>query len=335
MKYDAILVISFGGPEGPSDVMPFLENVTRGRDVPRERLLEVAEHYYQLGGVSPIQEQVRSLIAALEIELRAHGRMLPIYWGNRNWHPMLDETVQRMKADGISRALAFVTSPWSSYSGCRQYLEAIANARATVGEGAPRIEKIRPYFDHPGFLEAQVERVREALAPLPSSETPHLLFTAHSIPISMAQTSAYEAQVREASRIVAERAAPSSSWDLVWQSRSGPPHVPWLEPDIRDALSAFPDRKRPIVIVPIGFISDHVEVVWDLDHDARTRADELGINFIRASTVGTHPLFVRGIRELIEERLIDGPKRSLSVLGPCPDICAEDCCPAPPRRART
>ncbi len=315
--------------------MPFLENVTRGRDVPRERLLEVAEHYDHLGGISPIQEQARSLIAALEVELREHGHALPIYWGNRNWHPMLDEAVQQMKDDGISHALAFVTSPWSSYSGCRQYLEAIENARIAVGEGAPQVDKIRPYFDHPGFLEAQVERVREVLTPLPSNETPQLLFTAHSIPVSMARTSAYEAQVREASRIVAERAAPNSSWELVWQSRSGPPRVPWLEPDIRDALSMNVDRDRPLVIVPIGFISDHMEVVWDLDHDARGRADELGLTFIRAKTVGTHPLFVRGIRELIEERVIDGPKRSLSVLMPCPDRCAEDCCPAPARKPRT
>lgn len=336
MTYDALLVLSFGGPEGPEDVMPFLENVTRGRDVPRERLLEVAGHYQHFGGVSPINAQVRELIAALESELRAHGSTLPIYWGNRNWHPMLGATVARMKADGVKHALAFATSAWGSYSACRQYLEDLEKARENVGEDAPRIDKIRPYFDHPGFLEAQAERVRDALATLGETTRARLVFTAHSIPTAMATTSAYEAQLREAARIVAEQAAPGMAWDLVWQSRSGPPQVPWLEPDVLDALTTYAqdDRARPIVLVPIGFTSDHVEVIWDLDHVAKGRAEELGLTLVRAATVGTHPRFVRGIRELIEERTIAAPRCSLSVLGSTPGMCAADCCPPPPARPR-
>lgn len=331
MTYDALLVLSFGGPESPDDVMPFLENVTRGRDVPRERLLEVAEHYLALGGVSPINGQVRALIAALEPELRAHGSALPIYWGNRNWHPLLPATVARMRDDGVQRALAFVTSAWGSYSACRQYLEDIAKARATVGEGAPIIDKIRPYFDHPGFLEAQADRVREAIGDRAGAR---LVFTAHSIPLSMAKTSAYEAQLREAARIVAELAGGGDDWDLVYQSRSGPPQVPWLDPDVLHALERYAreDRDRPIVLVPIGFTSDHVEVIWDLDHEAKAKADELGLTLLRAGTVGTHSRFVQGIRELIEERTKGAPRRSLSVLGPLPDTCATTCCPPPAAR---
>lgn len=343
MRYDAILILSFGGPEGPDEVMPFLENVTRGRDVPRERLLEVAEHYHHLGGVSPINAQVRALVAALEPELRAHAIELPIYRGNRNWHPLLEDTVRRMRDDGVRRALAFVTSAWGSYSACRQYLEDIARARAAIGQDAPAIDKIRPYFDHPGFVEAQAERVRETLATLvaPERARARLVFTAHSIPIAMARSSRYEAQLREASRLVAERAGAGDRWELVYQSRSGPPEVPWLEPDVLDALdrlAAEPDpveRARPIVLVPIGFTSDHVEVVWDLDHEARTRADRHGLTLLRAPTVGTHPRFVAGVRELIEERLVDGaPRLSLSALGPGPDACPPGCCPPPPRRPR-
>jgi len=334
VTYDALLILSFGGPEGPDDVMPFLENVTRGRDVPRERLLEVAEHYHHLGGVSPINAQVRALIAALEQELRAHGCALPIYWGNRNWNPMLAPTVAQMKADGVQHALAFVTSAWGSYSACRQYREDIARAQETVGEGAPRIDKIRPYFDHPGFLEAQADRVREALATLPQATDVRLMFTAHSIPTSMATTSAYEAQLREASRIVAAMAAPGAPWSLVYQSRSGPPQVPWLEPDVLDALTvhAAEHGTQAVVLVPIGFTSDHVEVIWDLDHEATQRAGALGITLVRAGTVGTHPTFVRGIRELIEESTTSGPRRSLATPGALPATCTPGCCPPPAAR---
>lgn len=333
MTYDALLVLSFGGPEGPDEVMPFLENVTRGRGVPRERLLEVAEHYHHLGGVSPINAQVRALIAALEADLREHGIALPIYWGNRNWHPLLGETVQRMRDDGVQSALALVTSAFGSYSGCRQYSDDIERARAALGEGAPRIDKLRLYFDHPGFVEAQTERVRDALASLgPRAASARLLFSAHSIPIAMARTSPYEAQLRAICELVA-RGAGHESWELCWQSRSGPPQVPWLEPDVLDTLSrlASEDHDRPVVLVPVGFTSDHVEVVWDLDHDARARADELGLTLVRAGTVGTHPRFVAGLRELVQEKVAGAPKRALTTLGAAHDPCAPGCCPAPQR----
>ena len=331
MTYDALLVLSFGGPEGPDDVMPFLENVTRGRDVPRERLLEVAEHYLALGGVSPINGQVRALIAALERELRAHGSALPIYWGNRNWHPLLPATVARMKSDGVQRALALVTSAWGSYSACRQYLEDIAKARAAVGEGAPIIDKIRPYFDAPGFLEAQADRVREVLGDRAGAR---LVFTAHSIPLSMARTSAYEAQLREAARIVAELAGGGDDWDLVYQSRSGPPQVPWLEPDVGDHLLALHAQGvREAVLVPIGFTSDHVEVVYDLDVQARAQVAHLE-DFVvkRAATVGTDPGFVAMLRDLVVERL-EGPELPSHGALATHDRCPAGCCPAPlPRR---
>lgn len=335
MTYDALIVLSFGGPERPEDVMPFLENVTRGRGVPRERLLAVAEHYHQLGGASPLNAQVRALIAALELELREHGITLPIYWGNRNWHPLLGETVREMRDDGVRSALAIVTSAFGSYSGCRQYLEDIERARASVGEGAPRIDKLRLYFDHPGFVEAQLERAREALASLgEEAERARLLFSAHSIPISMAQTSPYEVQLRAICELVT-RGLGRTSWELCWQSRSGAPEVPWLEPDVLTVISrmANEDRGRPVVLVPIGFTSDHVEVVWDLDREAKTRADEVGLTLVRAGTVGTHPRFVAGLRELVQETVAGAPKRMLTTLGAAHDPCAATCCPAPRRPA--
>ncbi|UJR81989.1 ferrochelatase [Sandaracinus amylolyticus] len=334
MTYDALLVLSFGGPEGEADVMPFLENVTRGRGIPRERLLEVAEHYHHFGGVSPINGQVRALIEALERELRAHGITLPIYWGNRNWHPMLEDTVRRMKDDGVRRALALVTSAFGSYSGCRQYREDVERARASVGEGAPVVEKLRLYFDHPGFAEAWIARVRDALATI-EGEHARLLFTAHSVPVSMARTAPYEAQLRAMCELVA-RGVGTSAWELCWQSRSGPPQVPWLEPDVLDVLArmASEDRARPVVVIPIGFTSDHMEVVWDLDHEAKARADELGLRLVRAGTVGTHPAFVAGLRELVQEKIAGAPKRALTTLGVDHDPCAASCCPAPQRPSR-
>jgi ferrochelatase len=330
MKYDALLVVSFGGPEGPDEVLPFLENVLRGRNVPRERMLAVAEHYQHFGGVSPINAQNRALIAALEKEFAAAGIELPIYFGNRNWHPLLADTLRQMQADGVRRALAFFTSAFSSYSGCRQYLENIAAAQAEVGEGAPQIDKLRVFFNHPGFIEPKVERTREALLKIEPPRTPeaHLLFTAHSIPLAMAKNCQYEAQFREASRLVAEGVG-HANWRLVYQSRSGPPSQPWLEPDVGDALSeiASANGSRDVVLVPIGFISDHMEVLYDLDEEAKHKADKLGLNLVRAGTVGTHSRFVRMIRELVEERLSDSAERlALGSLGPSHDVCAADCC---------
>lgn len=327
--YDALLVLSFGGPEGPDDVIPFLENVTRGRGVPRERLLEVAEHYDHFGGVSPINAQNRALIAALETELAAHGHHLPIYFGNRNWHPFLADTLARMRDDGVKRVLVFVTSAFSSYSGCRQYREDLERATAAIGDGAPEWDKIRVFYNHPGFLEAMADRLREALATFSdtSRDAIEVVYTAHSIPLSMARNAAYETQLREAARIVSELAG-VSRYQLAYQSRSGAPHVPWLEPDILDVLDQLHEQGTSNVIVaPIGFISDHLEVLFDLDEEAAQRAAELGIAFVRAGTVGTHPRFVAMIRELIEERLAANPERlTLGDKPPVHDTCPANCC---------
>jgi protoporphyrin/coproporphyrin ferrochelatase len=335
MTYDAILVASFGGPERPDDVIPFLENVLRSKNVPRERMLAVAEHYYHFGGKSPINDQNRQLIAALKAELAQHGPQLPIYWGNRNWHPMLTDTLCQMKADGLHRALAFVTSAYSSYSSCRQYREDIARAQEAAGGGAPVVEKIRVFHNHPGFVEAVVDRLRHALAKIPENrrEAAHLIFTAHSIPLAMAQGCDYEKQLRETSRLVAEELA-RKDWWLVYQSRSGPASQPWLEPDILDYLREIKVRGNvsDVVIAPIGFVSDHMEILFDLDTQARELCSELGLQMMRAETVGTHPRFIRMIRELICERLDEtNPKLSLGALGPRPDFCAPDCCPMPRR----
>ena len=327
--YDAILLVSFGGPEAPEDIVPFLENVTRGRGIPRERLEQVGAHYHLFGGRSPINDQCRELLAALEPALAEAGIDLPVYWGNRNWTPMLQDTVQQMADDGITNALAFVTSATSSYSGCRQYRENILAAREAV-DGSPMIDKIRQYYDHPGFIEPMIDNVRDALDTVPAGS--RLVFTAHSIPNSMADTSDYEAQLREASRLIAEGVG-HSDWDLVWQSRSGPPQVPWLEPDINDHLDALVDNGDPagVVLVPVGFISDHMEVMYDLDTEAKATAERLGLPFARAATVGTDPRFVRAIVELIEERRSGAPKRALGTLEIRPDVCREGCCPAPQR----
>ena len=275
IPYDALLLLSFGGPEGPDDVLPFLENVVRGRGVPRERLLEVAEHYRHFGGVSPINAQNRALLAALRTGLDP----LPVYWGNRNWHPLVEDTVATMRDDGVGRALVFVTSAYTSYSGCRQYLDDLTRARAAVGAGAPELVKLRHYFNHPGFVEPNADAVRAALATLPDPDAARLVFTAHSVPVSMEETSGpgghlYTAQLREASRLVATAVrGEGADFDLVWQSRSGPPSVPWLEPDINDHLAGLAARGVPAVTVsPIGFVSDHVEVLWDLDEEAAATA---------------------------------------------------------------
>jgi ferrochelatase len=329
-SYDAFLLVSFGGPEGPGDVLPFLENVLRGRNVPRERMLAVAEHYQHFGGVSPINAQNRSLIAALKDEFAAAGLKLPIYFGNRNWHPLLPDTLRQMKADGVRRAIAFFTSAFSSYSGCRQYRENIAAAQAEVGEGAPEVDKLRVFFNHPGFIEPMIERTREALLQIepPRTAEAHLVFTAHSIPLAMAQNCDYETHFREASRLVAAGLG-NANWRLAYQSRSGPPSQPWLEPDVGDVLAeiAAAAGSRDVVLVPIGFISDHIEVLYDLDEEAKQKGAVLGLNVVRAGTVDTHPRFVRMIRELVEERLTDRPERlALGKLGPSHDVCPPDCC---------
>ena len=342
MNYDAILVTSFGGPEQANDVMPFLENVLRGKNVPRERMLEVAEHYYEFGGKSPINEQNRRLIAALEAELAEHGPKLPVYWGNRNWHPLLKDTLQQMTADGIRHALAFVTSAYSSYSGCRQYREDIARAQEAVGAGAPVVDKLRAFFNHPGFIEAVIDRVREAFAKIPKERrgSARLVYTAHSIPLSMAQGCDYEKQLRETGRLVAEELSRSenelqdNSWQLVYQSRSGPASQPWLEPDILDYLRQLKAEGRvtDVVVAPIGFVSDHMEIIFDLDTQARDLCSQLRLNMVRAGTAGTHPRFIRMIRELICERVEGSETRpALGVLGPRPDVCEIDCCLNPRR----
>lgn len=327
--YDAILVLSFGGPEGRDEVMPFLENVLRGRNVPRDRMLEVAEHYYEFDGVSPINQQNRQLIEALEEELARRGPALPIYWGNRNWHPFLTDTVRRMAEDGVRRVLAFVTSAYSSYSSCRQYREDIARARSPLGSRAPRIDKIRVFYNHPGFVTANADYVRQAYTELPEDqrESAPLVFTAHSLPVSMSRNCRYEEQLREACRLVAG-SLEIPEWHLVYQSRSGPPHQPWLEPDVGDFVRELYDQGlRSVVLSPVGFISDHMEVLFDLDTEVREQCEELGMHMARAATAGTHPAFMQMIRELILERMNQSPvRRYLGSQGASHDYCPVDCC---------
>jgi ferrochelatase len=347
--YDAFLLVSFGGPERPDDVMPFLENVVRGRGVPRERLEAVSHHYLALDGVSPINGQNRSLVAALRAEFAARGIELPVYWGNRNWDPYLTPELGRIHADGHRRVLAFVTSAYSSYSGCRQYREDLARALEESGlAGQLAIDRIRQYFDRPGFVTPFAEGLAAALAELAGEGVApartRVLFTTHSIPVSMAgasgppgrfgPTGAYVAQHRAAIDSIVDavrgRGLEVPAWSLVYQSRSGSPHVPWLEPDINDALrAAHGEGMRAAVVVPVGFVSDHVEVVWDLDHEARETCDELGIRMIRVATPGTHPAFVAAVADLVEERRGGRPVAALSPLGPWPAVCAAGCCANP------
>ncbi|MEZ5944849.1 MAG: ferrochelatase [Planctomycetaceae bacterium] len=335
--YDAILFLSFGGPEGPDDVIPFLENVLRGRNVPRERMLEVAEHYNHFGGVSPINQQVRDLIQAVEPELREHGIDLPIYWGNRNWHPLLPDTMQKMKEDGIKRAIAFFTSGYSSYSGCRQYRENVLAAQEQVGEGAPQIDKVRMFYNHPDFIAANVELIQKSLAEFDEEQRgqAHIAFTAHSIPNSMSDGCDYVKQLTETCRLIAEALGiPESRYKLVYQSRSGRPEDPWLEPDILDHLRQLKsDGVESVVISPIGFLSDHMEVLFDLDEEAALVSKEIGLTMQRAGTVGVNPKFVQMIRKLIQERLDPScEKEAVGAFGPNWDVCPLDCCPAPRRR---
>jgi ferrochelatase len=339
VAYDAFLLLSFGGPEHPDDVMPFLRNVTRGRGVPEDRLLEVAEHYHHFGGVSPINQQCRDLLAAVDADFAANGVRLPTYWGNRNWAPMLADTVAQMRDDGITHALGFATSAYGGYSSCKQYWEDIAAAQAKVGPGAPQIAKLRQFWDHPGFVAPHADAVRAALATLDPARraTTRIVFTAHSIPASMANTAGpdggrYTAQLQETAALVHARSAPELSWDLVWQSRSGPPQVPWLEPDINDHLAALAEKDvTDVVVSPIGFVSDHLEVLWDLDNEARDTARDLGLGYARAATPGTDPRFVTMIRELVCERTAGDARERLGTL-PAWDVCPANCCPAPQRR---
>ncbi|WP_433226598.1 ferrochelatase [Actinomadura formosensis] len=298
-SYDALLLLSFGGPEGPEDVIPFLENVTRGRNIPKERLEEVGEHYFLFGGVSPINQLCRDLKSAIETDFATHGVDLPVYWGNRNWTPYLADTVRQMKADGIRRAAAFVTSAYSGFSTNDQYLADIARAREEV-PGAPEIDKLPVYCDRPGFIEPFVDATKDALGRLP--EGARLVFTAHSVPLSQPGQEKYVAELEEAVRTVAQKAAPGAPWDLVYQSRSGPPSQPWLDPQITDHLEKLHGEDvRAVAVVPIGFVSDHMEVKYDLDVEAAGRAAELGLAFARAATPGADPRFAALPRHLLED----------------------------------
>jgi ferrochelatase len=335
--YDAILLVSFGGPEGREDVIPFLENVLRGRNVPRERLLEVAEHYYHFDGVSPINAQCRELIGALRLELDSQGISLPIYWGNRNWAPLLTDTLREMSQQGIHRALAFVTSGYSSYSGCRQYRENVAAALAGVGEDAPVVEKLRVFYNHPLFISANSDRIRAALEQIPAERRSQaqIVFTAHSIPLPMSNQSDYLQQLTETARLISERLEIGADrWKVVFQSRSGRPEDPWLEPDVCDYLKEIRQAGAvDAVVAPIGFLSDHMEVLFDLDEEALQVSREIGLNMVRAGTVGVHPDFIRMIRELIQERMSGTGERC--AIGQFPanhDVCPVDCCPAPVMR---
>ncbi len=329
-SFDSFLLVSFGGPEKPEDVVPFLENVTRGRNIPRERLEEVGEHYYQFGGKSPINDQNKKLLEAIEAELRRRDIQVPLYFGNRNWDPYLIDALHEMKRDGKSSALAFFTSVFSCYSGCRQYRENILSAQEEFGEGAPAVQKLRNFYNHPGYISAMASRVEESLAEFeaPSAEKTHLVYTAHSIPESMAEKCRYAAQFQECSGLVSERAAPELPWSIAYQSRSGAPHIPWLEPDICDHISELARKGvSQVLVVPIGFVSDHMEVIFDLDTEAKEAAEELGMDFLRAGTAGTHPAFIQMIVDIFEEQYLGREQRPFcGERGATPDLCAKGCC---------
>jgi protoporphyrin/coproporphyrin ferrochelatase len=344
-RREALLVLGFGGPEGHDDVMPFLLNVTRGRGIPPERLTAVAEHYHHFGGVSPINGQNKALIAALEDEFAAVGIDVGVYWGNRNWAPYVEDTWRQMAEDGVEHAYVFATSAYASFSGCRQYHEDVARARVALeldatAPAGPTAEKLPHYFDAPGFIRANADALAAALAQLPAElrDGARLVATAHSIPDAMAAAAgpdggAYQAELLRAAQLVVDAAAPGRSFDLVWQSRSGPPSVPWLEPDVNDHLRALAEAgEKAVVVFPIGFISDHLEVIWDLDNEAEGTAEDLGLAFVRAATAGTHPAFVAGVRELLQERRAGGTPR----LGTdCPAACCFVRRPARPRAAHS
>ena len=328
-NYDAILFVSFGAPEQPADVMPFLRNVVRGRNVPDERLLEVAENYQMFGGRSPLNEQNKALIAAVENSLRAANVNLPIFWGNRNWHPFLTETIGEIKQSGVRRALCFVTSAFSSYSGCRQYREDIERAKQEADAPEICVEKIRVFYNHPAFVEVNAENLTVALEQIPAErrDQAKIVFTAHSLPASTARGCDYEAQLLETCRLVAEKAG-RADWQLVYQSRSGAPHIPWLEPDVNQHLRDLRNNgATDAVVQAIGFLSDHQEVIYDLDTQAQETSAEIGLNLVRAATPGTHPVFVEMVRDLILERLENRQERPfLGTRGAKEDRCPANCC---------
>jgi protoporphyrin/coproporphyrin ferrochelatase len=341
--YDALLVLSFGGPEAPEDVVPFLENVTRGRGIPKERLLEVGAHYFQFGGVSPINAQCRALVAAIRQDFAGSDVDLPVYWGNRNWDPYVADTVARMAAAGVRRPLVFVTSAYSSYSGCRQYREDLAQAVAAVGAAAAplRFDRVRAYFDHPGFVGPMVRSTIDALDELDAAvrESAELVFVTHSLPLSLAESSAYVAQHTAVAELIARevgaRTGVQRRHALVYCSRSGPPTQPWLEPDIGDYLAEARARGAgAVAVVPIGFVSDHMEVVYDLDTQAAALAGKIGLAFSRAATVGVDPEFVAGVRDLVLERAAQARGEAVApqartALGPAAAVCVAGCCPNP------
>ena len=332
-RYDALLVVSFGGPEGMADVMPFLDNVLRGLDLPDPARRRVAARYEQFGGVSPINGHTRALTAALGEELARHGPALPVYWGNRNWHPFLPDTLRRMEADGVGRAIAFVTSTFGSYNGCRKYREDLHEAVQGL-ERPPVIDRLRHGYNHPGFITACTERVDEALAAVPAERRggAAILFTAHSLPESAARRAPYVDQIEDACGLVAGGLPrPRPRWRLVYQSQNARYGAgEWLGPDIREALTQEKARGvTDVVVAPIGFVCDHMEVVLDLDVEAKERADDLGINMVRAATVGVHPAFVAMVRDLVRERMVESPERAaLGARGPSHDFCPSDCCPS-------
>src|SRR3954463_8446066 len=342
--YDALLLVSFGGPEKPDDVLPFLENVTRGRGIPRERLEEGGEHYYQLGGRSPINDQNREFIAAVEEDFRTTGIDVPVYWGNRNWDPYLTDMLTRMREDGIKRAACLFPSSYSSYSGCRQYRENLADAVAATGPGAPRLDRLRRYFNHPGFVEPLVDATLSALADLGhgARRDAHVLFVTHSIPEAMNDSAgpdggAYVLQHRAVAEEIGERIRQETGHryptELVYCSRSGPPHVPWLEPDVNDRIGELAEQGvGGVVVVPIGFVSDHMEVIYDLDTEAAATAEKVGVEFVRAATAGLDPRFVAMVRDLLLERAAveRGEETARATVGGQPpswDRCPAGCCP--------
>ncbi|WP_406863577.1 ferrochelatase [Streptomyces sp. HUAS MG47] len=351
--YDALLLLSFGGPEGPDDVVPFLENVTRGRGIPTERLKEVGQHYFLFGGVSPINDQNRALLDALRKDFAQAGLDLPVYWGNRNWAPYLADTLREMVTDGRRHIAVLTTSAYASYSGCRQYRENLADALSTLeaeGLPLPRVDKLRHYFNHPGFVEPMTDGVLASLAELDESVRAgaHLAFTTHSIPDSAADSSgpleahgkggAYVKEHLDVARVIVDAVREATGvtypWKLVYQSRSGAPHIPWLEPDICEHLEELHGAGVPAaVMVPIGFVSDHMEVLYDLDTEAVAKAAELGLPVRRSATVGDDPRFAAAVRELVLERAATErgavvERCALGALGPSHDLCPIGCCPA-------
>jgi len=350
VAYDAILLAGFGGPEGQDDVIPFLRNVTSGRGIPDERLEEVAHHYRHFGGVSPINQQNRELKAALEAELARRGVELPVIWGNRNWDPYLNDALNDANERGFTKLIAIATSAYSSYSSCRQYREDFADALADTGLAETvQIDKVRQFFDHPGFVQPFIEGVRDGLAEL-ERRVPGLdrtngvevLFATHSIPSTDAAKSgpaergfgeggAYAAQHRAVAEVVMREAgAGDVPWQLVYQSRSGPPSMPWLEPDINDAIAELPAAgRKAVVIVPLGFVSDHMEVLWDLDNEALETCREHELEAVRVPTPGTHPAYVAGLVDLVLERVNGTPteeRPAMTELGPWYDVCRPGCC---------